>query len=231
MMEQAEQETLGSITEEEVEVDDEVCYYLNPEGQDGKTFALPTKTRRTKRRAQKKLTRVNYTIAPVNKKRSLQSYQNELVAEPALPTHNSFSPLRIVRKNSSTAHIRVAGEIPRIVSFAHKPGKMTSNPNPKTVEDTTITAIHKVHRQLRGLKQRRSRYYTSPAPKTFTPADAKAKLTYPVQTLRRPKSNTPVHEPKAPKSARPSVCTKLSSQPKGWGHLKTPRHLSHQPQS
>ena len=207
-------------------MDDEVCYYLTPEGQDGKTFALPTKTRRTRRRAQKKLTRVNHTMAPVNKKRSLQSYQNELVAKPALPTHNS-SPLRIVRKNSSTAHIRVAGEIPRIVSFVHKPKKMTSNPNPKTVEDTTITAIHKVHRQLRGLKQRRSRYYTSPALKTFTPADAKAKLTYPVQILRRPKSNTPVHEPGAPKSARPSVFTRLYSQPKGWGHLKTPHHLSH----
>ena len=180
LIEQAEQETLGSITEEEPEVEDEICYYLTPEGQDGKTFALPTKTRHTRRRAQKKLTRVNHAMTPANKKRSLQSYQDELVAEPALPIYNSFSPLRIVRKNSSTAHIRAVREIPQTASFMHKPRRMTSKSNPKTVEDTTIRAIHKAHDQLRTLKQRRNRYYTSPAPRTSAPADAKAKLTYPV---------------------------------------------------
>jgi len=163
MVEQVEQESLGSITEEEPEIEDEVCYYLTPKGMDGQTFALPTKTRRARTHAQKKTTRVNHATALVSKKRSLQSYHNELVAEPALSTHNSFSPLRIVKKNSSTAHIRAAGEIPQTVSFIHKPRRMTSNPNPKTVEDTTITAIHKAHKQLRTLRQRRSRYHISPA--------------------------------------------------------------------
>jgi hypothetical protein len=195
LTEQSEQETLGSITEEETEGDNEICYYLTPKGQDGKTFALPAKTKRPKRRSQKKPARVNHAMAPFNKKRSLQSYQDELVAEPDLPTHNSFSPLRIVRRNSSTAHIRATGEIPRTIPFVHKPRRMTLKPNPKTVEDTTIRAIHKAHNQLRTLKQRRNRYYTSPAPRTSAPVDAKVQLTYPVQILKRPKPNVPVHKP------------------------------------
>lgn len=68
----SEQVSLESITEEEAEAEDEVCYYLTPKGMDGKTFVLPSKTRCTKRRTSKKVTRVSHaTVALVSKKITL----------------------------------------------------------------------------------------------------------------------------------------------------------------
>lgn len=79
-----EQNSLGSITESEAEANNEVCHYLTPKGMDGKTFALPSKSRCTRRCTPKKMTKVNHTVVTpqvVNKKRTLQAYQDELVTE------------------------------------------------------------------------------------------------------------------------------------------------------
>lgn len=68
-------------------------------------FFLPPKPQRSRRRVSKKKGSSSHSltvVAPnkVTKKRALQAYQDELVARSDLPVSNSFTPLRIVKKNS-----------------------------------------------------------------------------------------------------------------------------------
>ena len=100
--------------------DDEPCFVITQKGKENQIFSSPIKPQRSRKQPHKKRTssinrkgRAPRLSVKVSEKQALQTYQNELVAHTSLPVHNPFTPLRIVKKNSSTAQIRSVWEIPQ----------------------------------------------------------------------------------------------------------------------
>ena len=144
------------------EDDDEICFVITQKGIESDMFSALPKPKRSRKHAPKRRAapfdpRRSMVVPPkATKKRALQAYQEELVAYPALPTLNAFTPLRVVEKNSSTARMRSIEEIPRPIPFSRQPRKIFSDPS--MVENTAL-AIHRAHKAIRDIKQRRNKHY------------------------------------------------------------------------
>ena len=87
--------------------DDEPCFVITQKGRENQIFSSPIKTQQSRKQSHKRKTSSTKQkgFAPrlsfkVSEKQALQTYQDELVAYSSLPVHNSFTPLRIVKKNS-----------------------------------------------------------------------------------------------------------------------------------
>ena len=121
---------LDITTEEMPEDDDEICFVITQKGIESDMFSALPKPKRSRKHAPKRRAapfdpRRSMVVPPrAIKKSTLQAYQEELVAYPALPTFNAFATLRVADKNSSTARMRPIEEMPRPISFSRQPRKI-----------------------------------------------------------------------------------------------------------
>jgi hypothetical protein len=85
---------------------------LTPKGISNNIMASLTNSPKRRRRSSKKASPAaaakTARNAQVSRKRALGTYQNQLVARPAIPIFNKFTALRIVAKNSATGQLRQA---------------------------------------------------------------------------------------------------------------------------
>lgn len=101
------QQPLGDIAKEDE--GDERCLAATQKGRKNNISSISSKLQCSKGcvSMKKKHPSASYLMvmapARTTKKRALQDYQNELVAYSSLLTSNSFSSLRIVKKNSASA--------------------------------------------------------------------------------------------------------------------------------
>jgi hypothetical protein len=97
--------------------DEEVSIALTPKGISNNIMASPTNSPKRRRCPTKK---ASPTVAAktarnsqASRKRTLDEYQNQLMARPAIPVYNQFITLRIVAKNSGTCQLCQAWEVPK----------------------------------------------------------------------------------------------------------------------
>jgi len=152
------------------EDDDEICFVITQKGIESDMFSALPKPKRSRKHAPKRRAapfdpRRSMMVPPrAVKKRALQAYQKELVAYPALPTSNTFAPLRVAEKNSSTARVCPTEEMPRPTFFPRQPRKTFSDPS--MVENPALT-IHRVYKAIHDAKQRRNKHYFHLSQKYF----------------------------------------------------------------
>ena len=155
----------SSMTAVEEDEGDEPCFVITHKGKENKILSFPIKPQRSRKRCYKKKAPSTYQRDPalvvpfkVSKKQALQTYQEELVAHSSLPVNNSFTPLRIVRKNSPTANIRSVWEIPQTRPTSSDTQLRRTVSDPIRVTNPAI-AIHEAHRTLRQKKQQQRNWY------------------------------------------------------------------------
>jgi hypothetical protein len=126
-------------------------------------MASPTNSPRRRRRPSKKAAPATMAKtahnAQASRKRALDTYQNQLVARPAIPVSNQFTALRIMAKNSATSQLRQAWEVPKP---APRPTQVPLRHQCKSQAPTE--AIYKAHRALKqrkSVRNIRSRQYVS----------------------------------------------------------------------
>jgi hypothetical protein len=136
---------------------------LTPKGISNNIMASPTNSPRRRRRPSKKAAPATVAKtahnAQASRKRALDTYQNQLVARPAIPVSNQFTALRIMAKNSATGQLRQAWEVPKP---APRPTQVPMRRQRKSQAPTE--AIYKAHRALKqrkNVRNIRSRQYVS----------------------------------------------------------------------
>jgi hypothetical protein len=142
-----------------VEEDDECCFFLTEKGIRNNIMGTPPQPQKKGRSYRRRMAATSSShLAPVpalqqaprlNKKRVLEQYQDQLVARPAVPVANSFSPLRVVRNNSHTGQIRRVWEVPQ--PRPQQAQVQSGRPKPPT----STNVIYQAHKAMKERKQRR----------------------------------------------------------------------------
>jgi hypothetical protein len=142
-----------------VKEDDECCFYLTEKGIRNNIMGTPPQPQKKSRSYRRRIVAASSsysTPVPVpqpaprlNKKRALEQYQDQLVARPAIPVANSFSPLRVVRNNSHTGQIRRVWEVPQ--PRPQQAQVHSGRPKPPT----STNVIYQAHKAMKERKQRR----------------------------------------------------------------------------
>jgi hypothetical protein len=174
---------LTSSTFSLIEEGEKEGFALTQEGIDNGIMNSPPSSPRRRRRATRKAAQLMASPGSnVLRKRVLDAYQHQLVARPAVPVSNSFTPLRIVAKNSTTGQLRRAWEVPR-----PEPQRSTAPSNQRRSQAPAET-IYKVHRALKERKHfcNKGRKYQV-QDQILSQAPAKPRATAPVLAEINPK--------------------------------------------